>query len=269
MSALRVRSTPRCWRPREDSRRRAARRPGRGGGTPHLRAGRRQPERLQRRRAPSRRLRQRRHRLDPRAPRGGGGVRGLGRGAAHRLAGGLRGQLRAGQHPPAAGRDGRPPLGSAGAGARLPHPLAPDRHRILPGDQARGPLRAGQPLLRDGRPPQPDEPAGPLGGAGRRGSGWCVGAGPARRRADREVRGRTRDQRHRDAGGRCRRPRPRRSRSWPGGSPPRRRSPSSAASAARGRATTSSSWPVGSARRSATACAARTSCSTTTPSTSA
>ena len=255
--------------PPADSRRRAARRPGRGGGTPHLRAGGRQPERLQRCRAAPRWLRERRHRLDPRAPRGGGGVRGVGRGAAHRLAGGLRRQLRTGQHPPAAGRDGRPPLGSAGAGARLPHPVAPDRHGLLPGDQARGPLRAGQPLLRDGRPPQPDEPAGPLGRPGRRGPGRCVGAGAARRRPDREVDGRPRDERHRERAG----PAPAHARGGRGaGRADRRRregSPSSAASAAPVRATTSSSWPVGSVRRSGTPCAARTSCSTTTPSTSA
>lgn len=77
-----------------------------------------------------------------RPSRGGSGVRRLGRGPADRSPHGLRRQLRTRQHPPDPGGDGRASFRRAGTGSGLPHSQSSDRHRLLPGDQTRGAVRA-------------------------------------------------------------------------------------------------------------------------------
>ena len=111
----------------------------------------------------------RRH-LGARPPRGDGGVRRGRRRRADRPAGGLRGQLRTGQPAPDQRTLRRPAQPGAGAGDRRAHPAQRDRLGVLPGDPPAGPVPRVQRLLRTGQHAG-DGAAHPRDGDARRGRG--------------------------------------------------------------------------------------------------
>ena len=111
----------------------------------HLWRGRRHPERLHRRAAADRR-----HRLDPYAPRGSRRVCGRRRGASHRRTRGLRRKLRSRQSASHQRPVRLPSQPRAGAGDRRAYSKHRDRHRLFPGDPSGNPVQGVQPLCRAG-----------------------------------------------------------------------------------------------------------------------